>query len=110
MQTFHRIGALVVKLKTETDSDAGQFDLVYRNGPVLASIIACAIEDAEPSKQFVELIMNNFTNAELHAAAKEVYRGLDYDPFYDTMVLFLSLNRTDTQEIPAPGQSSEVLK
>lgn len=94
MLTFQRITSLVSQLDLDVDS---HYDNFARNAPILAVIIATAIHNKpEPvPDELAEAILTNFTNAQLKNAADQVYRGLDYDPFYDTMGLLLNLRPTE---------------
>lgn len=110
MHTFQRITELMSRLKT--DIEAGHMDFYNFNAPILAAVIATALHN-NPSpvpSELVDAVMQNFTNDELHKTAQKVYRGLDYTPFYDTLVLLVNLMPNDTPETTVQTPLSETPK
>lgn len=113
MRTNWKLTYLISDLVVVSKKEGGpeQFlDILAINTFQMATIIATAIHNhnSKTPSWLINSIADSFSNKELHAASKEVYRRLDVQSFFGSMELLrtLSLLGNILDPIP-PGQPSD---
>lgn len=105
LKTVYAISGLLSEVNDLQKSAISEHSLIDSTGPLLSKAIAIAIHNNQgiAPEWLVEAIEDQFNPKELREAAIEVYRRLDYESFFGTMVSLRLINQIDTPETEAPG-------
>lgn len=108
LDTVYELSGLIGEVTEITKNTTQEHKLVRSLTPLLVKILATAIANKgdDVPNWLLEVIGSQFTNAELNAAAREVYRRLDYENFYGAIISLSAANMIDIPETPAHGQQS----
>lgn len=107
--TIYAVSGLLHEVNSIVSGKLSEHKAVNTIKPILIKAIATAIhnDNGEAPEWLQKVISDQFSSAELNTASQEVYRRLDYENFYNTIISLGAANMIDTQEIEAHGQPSE---
>lgn len=106
VDTVYALSGLLHEVSDLAKEQNSEHKLAHDVEPLISRIIAVAITnkgDKAPD-WLINIIRTQFTPAELNVTAKEVYRRLDYENFFDIIISLKAVNMIDIQETGAPGQ------
>lgn len=109
--TIYALSGLLCEINEAVNKKLSEHAAALKVHSLLVRTIATGIhnKDGEAPEWLMRVISDQFTAAELNATAAEVYRRLDYENFFGTIISLGAANMIDTQETTAHGQPSEGL-
>src|SRR5690606_37702712 len=108
IDTVYALSGLLHEASDIVKESATEHKTARELTPLLVRIIAIAVTNNgdEAPEWLLKAIGSQFTSAELNITAKEVYRRLDYENFFGTIISLKAANQIDIQVTDPRGQQS----